>query len=1554
MAAVGRISGPLLKANLVRDGIDLAFETDLLYLDVNNRRIGIKTDSPSYELEVVGTIRTTDLIVDNQATIGNLIISNNDIESSTEINFNTAIGDAVIVTGRLEINDIFFENNTISTVNNDTDLRITTTGEGIVRIFSDTVLEKNLTVKEDVQIDGNTILGSSSSDLVTFNSRINTDIVPDQDDQHSLGTSDFRWNNVWVNNLVATNIETGDLTIDGVDLSLRQGNIYFVSVNGNDLKTGTHLNDPFRSLKKALETANSGDTIHIFPGVYEEIFPLELPVGVTVKGHGIRSVFVKPTEATKFQDAFLLNGETTIEDLTVGHFFYDAINNTGYAFRFAQNFTVTTRSPYIRNISVLTEGSNKLPNDPRSFLTGDAGRGAFLDGSIATSQSKEASGLFHSVTFITPGVDAVILTNGVRVEWLNCFTYFANRSIYAIDGATGLKGQGSTELRVTNVTGSFQAGETIEYYDFDGTTILATATIDSVSVDGKIFVSGKVLGFELPTQRSGKNVQAFGDAKLSTSIRKFGTASLSLDGDGDYAFVQSNNDFAFGTGDFTVEGWVYRSVSGSQRNIFDFRTTSPQSVPLVGVSSAGLPFYNVDGSSVIVGAVAAPVGEWFHLAASRQGTETRLFLNGVQAGSTFTDNTDYQPAPLHIGARWDGTIALNGFIDDVRVIKGTAVYTANFTPPISQLPSTSDTVLLLRFDGEDGSTNFVDSTVYDQDIRFSGSATATRFSLVDYTDFGAEVRLIASASVYGNFGLVGDGSGVIMYAIGHNVAYIGSGKDSDNDPANVVQAQEIIQENGARIYYSTVDHKGDYRVGDLFYVNQQDGSVQFTGADFNIDTTAGITLTDGVNTTFIDGSQVQTGNWKISGNTIETLTGDANFTSASNEINLNNNVNVDGDLSVTGNVTITGNIQIGDETTDTIEIVARVGSDIIPEANEVYSLGSTDLRWNTIWVGEVRSDSIRIDNNIIETVETDTDLILRADGTGIISIPTNDVVIDQDLTVQGATTLNSLVTIGTITHTGDVFQTGDFNITGDIDVTGTLTVTSTAQFEDIRIDQNVITTTVTDSDLILRANSTGIISIPDNDLVLEQNLTVNGTVFATELEVQTSVTADSFTTGDIVISNNVVETTLPESDLILRADGTGIISIPTNDVVIDQDLTVNGTTTLNDVEITGTITHTGDVFQTGNTDLTGDLSVIGTIDVSGSAQFEDIRIDQNVITTTVQNSNLVLSANGTGSVVIPNNDVLLNQDLTVLGNSNFENLTATSTITANEFFTGDIRIFDNIIETTLPNSDLLLSANGTRSVVIEDISITDNVISTSTDLILETDVGKVIKFESTESITIPVGTTAERPNPAEAGMLRFNTDTEEYEGYNGTNWIRLRGVYDEDEDTFITAELTPGANDNNIRFYAGGNEVADINQTRFNTSTIDVGDIRIFGNTIETVTPGQNLELKAQGQNASVIIENFAFNQNIITNIIPDSITEFNQAGNGYFKIDSSRGFVVPVGTSSQRPSQPVLGLTRYNTELEFIEVYDGTQWVSVAGAAGAINAAVANDIAVEIVLMLG
>ena len=77
-----------------------------------------------------------------------------------------------------------------------------------------------------------------------------------------------------------------------------------------------------------LSTATAGDVIHVSPSVYTEIFPLTIPAGVTVKGEGIRGVSIQPTTATRYKDAFLLNGESTVEDLMITGFFSGRNNFT--------------------------------------------------------------------------------------------------------------------------------------------------------------------------------------------------------------------------------------------------------------------------------------------------------------------------------------------------------------------------------------------------------------------------------------------------------------------------------------------------------------------------------------------------------------------------------------------------------------------------------------------------------------------------------------------------------------------------------------------------------------------------------------------------------------------------------------------------------------------------------------------------------------------------------------------------------------------------------------------------------------------------------------------------------------------------------------------------------------------------------------------------------------------------------------------------------------------------------------------------------------------------
>jgi hypothetical protein len=898
---------------------------------------------------------------------------------------------------------------------------------------------------------------------------------------------------------------------------------------------------------------------------------------------------------------------------------------------------VTLRSPYVRNVSVITQGTTVTSADPRGFDSGDAGRGVLLDGSVVASGSREASMLFHAVTFITPGVTALEATNGARIEWLNSFTYFADKGINLYDSADGIAGDGKTKLKVSGLSGTVANGETITLYDTDGTTVLGTGTVETA--DGNYFyLDGKVTGFELAPSRARKTVTAKNGASLLATNPKIGNTSVQLDGIDDYLEIITQTDFGFGTGNFSIESWIIMPpTSSGSGQIFDFRAGSLIDTTLNVYFDSQLLKVKLGDTIVAAPANTFNFSTWYHIAISRVGSTTRVFINGVSV-SSFTDNNNYGTTkPLRIGADFSGSNNLECRFDDLRIRKGEG-YNTNFTAPTTALPVTSTTVLMLHFEGENGSTVVLDDDVFVQDIRFSGGDTAEKIELVDFSDFGAEIRSIASASVYGNYGIYADGPGVVAYLIGQNLAYIGNGKSTDNDPTTVIQANEVVKLNDANVYYSTVDHKGDFRVGDLFTVNQETGEVSFTNAEFLFNNNEGITFTDGTNTTIIDGTKVQTGNIRFSGNTVESISGDLNFDAATGVINLQDDVNITGNLDVTGNVTIGGNITLGDAATDSIQITAAIDSDLLPNVTDTYNIGSPTLAWQELHTGKILIDTLEINDNYIKSTDSN----------------------------------------------------GDIN-------------------------------------------------------------------------------------------------------LITNAAG---------EVVID-----------------------------------------------------DIRIKDNVI------------RNATGSIVLS------------------------------------------------PSSD-------------------------------------VVEVQGTGSLVLPKGTTAERPGSPEVGMIRFNTETGVFEAYDG-DWTELGGVYDADRDTYITPELTPGANDNTIRFYAGGSLVADVNTERFNVAKIEVDDIEISGNTLQTITTNQDLELRANGT-GTISIENFAFNGGTITNLVDGDITVLEQVGTGYFKVPGTGGFVIPSGNNEQRHPTPETGMMRYNTVEDRVEIYDiGGNWVSVAGSTGAVSFNDAEDIAIKFALTL-
>ena len=229
MAQLGRIGGHLLNQNLNRNGVDLKFSNtsfdseSLLYIDVNNGRIGVKTDTPVYDLDVDNDIRTTDLIADSTAKIDNLLPKSNSV-------FTTTVGPIIIKPGdgtgsymefqRMRSDDLDFNDNTISGLNSNQSVELKPSGTGKTDISASTDIFGNLYVTGNITVDGNLtnaeniILGDElynpdtggggSGDTIEIVPDFTQSIIPGDDNTYELGkgtlidSSKRRWKQVFI------------------------------------------------------------------------------------------------------------------------------------------------------------------------------------------------------------------------------------------------------------------------------------------------------------------------------------------------------------------------------------------------------------------------------------------------------------------------------------------------------------------------------------------------------------------------------------------------------------------------------------------------------------------------------------------------------------------------------------------------------------------------------------------------------------------------------------------------------------------------------------------------------------------------------------------------------------------------------------------------------------------------------------------------------------------------------------------------------------------------------------------------------------------------------------------------------------------------------------------------------------------------------------------------------------------------------------------------------------------------------------------------------------
>ena len=479
-------------------------------------------------------------------------------------------------------------------------------------------------------------------------------------------------------------------------------------------------------------------------------------------------------------------------------------------------------------------------------------------------------------------------------------------------------------------------------------------------------------------------------------------------------------------------------------------------------------------------------------------------------------------------------------------------------------------------------------------------------------------------------------------------------------------------------------------------------------------------------------------------------------------------------------------------------------------------------------------------------------------------------------------------------------------------------------------------------------------------ITLSQVPTTSG---ATVLTFAGSLYTDGVTAGqgflDLRVTSSTPSLYYFDNGLFPDAGGTdgneAVISIdPNNPKVFGSGFQLRVTTiqesdVITSDVLTGTQTVTRIVATTGEID-----QLTGT-----SINVTDVTASQSVTTPEIITSN---------TLILRANNVSLTNDLTV-------GLFSVDHTTGDVLTSGEVQTLN-------------------RLNVNNKLFITDNVISTdaSSDLLLSAPTGRLTQVTGFGALTIPAGTTTQRPSAATDGSIRFNTQTNQYEGYSSTttSWSSLGGVRDLDGNTYILAEETVGANDNTLWFYNDGINTMKVTPTylefmsvkkirSLNTAApaftewtantpVQVGDyikyknnlyeVTVAGTTASsgnepTHTTGAVINGSAELTWSQLAVDAITFEDvsevrvgpqselslsvnndlRLANNVISTDINDLLIRPNAGKKIvcDAASSLVVPNGPDADR-GIAVKGSIRFSDTTTQFEGYDGTNWGSLGG----------------------
>jgi hypothetical protein len=324
-------------------------------------------------------------------------------------------------------------------------------------------------------------------------------------------------------------------------------------------------------------------------------------------------------------------------------------------------------------------------------VSGAATAGA--GGSFTSASGVVGVGRWHHIAWVKNGATVYLYVNGVQVA------SGASSAVYAYQASPLLIGRldGNNSLCFNGYMTDMRIVKTAVYTSaFTPPTAPLTPVTNTqllLSMNNAAIFDNSGMG----------NLETVGNAQIDTSVVKYGTSSMYFDGNGDNLSGPTTPNLNMGTGNWTIECWVYiLSRTLNYPLIFGNNNGSYTTGALALVNSnADSASYNdrfclsvkdISNAPTLVASSTNSSNTWYHLAVVRNGTSLVMYRDGTSvASATISSGLGFDWGKLGSrigGGNWDGAQSyFNGYMDDLRITKGVARYVTNFTPPVARMPN---------------------------------------------------------------------------------------------------------------------------------------------------------------------------------------------------------------------------------------------------------------------------------------------------------------------------------------------------------------------------------------------------------------------------------------------------------------------------------------------------------------------------------------------------------------------------------------------------------------------------------------------------------------------------------------------------------------------------------------------------------------------------------------------------------------------------------------------------------------------------------------------------